>query len=224
MASSIMAPDSALMRFLTRIADLMILNVLFIVTSIPIVTLGASLTALNYVSMRIATDTDRTIVGDYLRSFRQNLRQSTLLALILAAAGGALAAWYLVVTTAPLPSIAVIVLLAVWYLLTFMFVMAALYVFPYAARFEGGTREVLRNARLMSIRHPLAPLVVIVLTALSVVVTIHYPQATVWGLLWLMIGFAGIAFLGGAMFSRIFEKYAPTRSAAVPPARDQEEE
>jgi hypothetical protein len=62
--SSIFAPDSALMRFLTRIADLMILNVLFIVTSLPIVTLGASLTALNFVALRIASDTDRTIVGD----------------------------------------------------------------------------------------------------------------------------------------------------------------
>lgn len=214
MASSILAPESALMRFLTRIADLMILNVLFILTSIPIVTIGASLTALNFVSMRIATDTDRTIVGDYFRSFRQNLKQSTLIALILAAVGGALAAWYIVVTTAPLPSIAVIVLLAVWYLLVFMFVMSTLYVFPYLARFEGGIREVLRNARLMSIRHPLAPLTVIVLIALSVIVTIHYPQATVWGLLWLMIGFAGIAYLAGALFARVFEKYIPASAAA----------
>lgn len=219
MAGGILAPESALMRFLTRIADLMILNVLFILTSIPVITIGASLTALNYVGMRIATDTDRTIVGDYFRSFRRNLKQSTLIALILAAVGGALAAWYIVVTTAPLPSIAVIVLLAVWYLLVFMFAMSTLYVFPYLARFEGGNREVLRNARLMSIRHPLAPLTVIVLIALSVVVTIYYPQATVWGLLWLMIGFAGIAYLGGALFARVFEKYAP----ASTPALDEEE-
>lgn len=217
MASSILAPDSALMRFLTRIADLMILNILFIVTSIPVVTIGASLTALNFTAMRIATDTDRTIVGDYLRSFRDDFKQSTLLALILAVVAGALAAWYLIVTTAELPAIAVIVLLAIWYLLAFMFTMTALYVFPYLARFEGGTGEVLRNARLMSIRHPLAPLTVIALTALCVVVTIHYPQATVWGLLWLMIGFAGIAFLGGAVFARVFEKYASA------PAPDQEE-
>lgn len=219
MTSSILAPESGLMRFLTRIADLMILNVLFIVTSIPIVTIGASLTALNFVGMRIATDTDRTIVGDYLRSFRENFRQSSVLALILAAFAGALAAWYLVVTTAPLPSLIVIVLLAIWYLLAFMFTMTALYVFPYLARFEGGTREVLRNARLMSIRHPLAPLTVIALTALSVIVTVYYPQATVWGLLWLMIGFAGIAFLGGAVFARVFDRYAPPS-----PSADVEEE
>ncbi|WP_341977444.1 DUF624 domain-containing protein [Microbacterium sp. LWO13-1.2] len=220
MSSSILAPDSTLMRFLTRIADLMILNVLFVLTSLPIVTIGASLTALNFVGMRIATDTDRTIVGDYLRSFRRNLKQSTLLALILAGIGSALAAWYYVVTTAPLPSIAVIVLMAIWYLLAFMFVMAALYVFPYVARFEGSIGEVLRNARRMSIRHPLAPLTVAALTALSVIVTIYYPQATAWGLLWLMIGFAGIAFLGGALFARVFQRYI-SASALV---SDQEEE
>ncbi len=42
--SGIFAPESALMRFLTRIADLMILNLVFIATAIPIVTLGAALT------------------------------------------------------------------------------------------------------------------------------------------------------------------------------------
>lgn len=221
MTTGVFAQDSALMRILTRIADLMILNLLFLATSLPVVTLGASLTALNFTAMRIATDTDRSIVGDYVRSFRQNLRQGTILGLLLALGGGALAAWYLIVTTAALPSLAVIALLAVWYLLAFMFVMTASYVFPYLARFEGGVGEVLRNARLMSIRHPLAPLITIVLSALAVVITIHYPQATGYGLLWLMIGFAGIALLGGALFARVFEKYAPTASPS--PSAPEEE-
>lgn len=214
MTTGVFAQDSALMRLLTRIADLMILNLLFLVTSLPIVTLGASLTALSFTAMRIATDSDGSIAGDYLRSFRQNLRQATILALLLAVAGSALAAWYLIVTTAALPSLAVIALLAVWYLLAFMFVMTASYVFPYLARFEGGIRAVLRNARLMSIRHPLAPLTTIALSALAAVVTIHHPQATGYGLLWLMIGFAGIAFLGGALYARVFARYAPTTAPA----------
>jgi len=91
--ASIFAPDSTLMRFLTRIADLMILNVLFLVTSLPLVTLPASLTALCFVSLRIATDEDRTITGDYFRSFRQNFRQATFIGLLMAVVGAALAAW-----------------------------------------------------------------------------------------------------------------------------------
>ncbi|GAT71954.1 YesL family protein [Microbacterium hydrocarbonoxydans] len=218
MAAGVFAQDSSLMRFLTRIADLMILNLLFLVTSVPVVTIGAALTALNFTAMRIATDTDGSIVRDYLRSFRRNLRQASILWLLVVVAGAGLAAWYAVVTQSSLPSLATVALLAIWYLLAFMSVMTALYVFPYLARFEGGIREVLRNARLMSIRHPLAPLVTIALGALSAVVTIHYPQATAYGLLWLMIGFSGIAFLAGSLFARVFERYAPTI-----PTDDQEE-
>lgn len=219
MAAGVFAQDSSLMRFLTRIADLMILNLLFLVTLLPLVTIGAALTALNFTAMRIATGTDGPIVGDYLRSFRRNLRQATVLWLLVVVAGAALAAWHVVVTQSSLPSLATIALLAIWYLLLFMSVMTTLYVFPYLARFEGSIRELLRNARLMSIRHPLAPLVTIALGGLAAVVTIHYPQATAYGLLWLMIGFAGIAFLAGSLFARVFEKYAPT----VPVADEEEE-
>lgn len=214
--SSIFAPDSALMRFLTRIADLMILNVLFIVTSLPIVTLGASLTALNFVTLRIASDTDRTIVGDYLRSLRQNFRQATLAGLVVAAVAAALAAWYLVVTELVTSPVAQFALLAVWYALAFLAAMAALYVFPYLASFEGTLGEVLRNARLLSLRHPLAPLAVLVLTFLAAVVTIFSPQATGYGLLWLLIGFAGLAYLGALLFARVFARYAPMPAAHSP--------
>jgi len=208
--ASIFAPDSTLMRFLTRVADLMILNVLFLATSLAIVTLPASLTALCFVSLRIATDTDRTITGDYLRSFRQNFRQSTLIGLLVAGVGAALAAWYVVVTQLVEDGVLRFVLLAIWYVLVFVAAMWALYVFPYLAKFEGTTREVLRNARLMSFRHPLAPLTVIVLSVLAAVVTIFSPQTTGYGLLWLLIGFAAIAFLGALVYARVFERYAPT--------------
>ena len=96
--SGFFAPDSALMRFLTRIADLMILNLVFIATSIPIVTLGASLTALNFTAMRIARGQCDSVTGDYFRSFRRNFRQATLIGLVFLLLAAVLAAWYVVVT------------------------------------------------------------------------------------------------------------------------------
>ena len=54
------------MRGLTRLADVMILNLLFIATSIPVVTLGASLTALNFTAMRIATGKCDSVDGRLL--------------------------------------------------------------------------------------------------------------------------------------------------------------
>jgi uncharacterized membrane protein YesL len=83
-----------------------------------------------------------------------------------------------------------------------------LFVFPYLANFEGTMREVLRNARLMSWKHPLVSLTAFAIIALSIVVTLFYPQVTAYGLLWLAIGFAGAAFLTGALFTQVFDTYA----------------
>ena len=71
--------DSPLMRFMTKVADLMILNFLFIVTSLPVVTMGAAWTALYYVTMKMVKDEEGAIVKAYFHSFRQNFRQATVL-------------------------------------------------------------------------------------------------------------------------------------------------
>jgi uncharacterized membrane protein YesL len=84
-----------------------------------------------------------------------------------------------------------------------------IFVFPYLAHFEGTLREVLRNSRLMSWRHPLTAVMAFAIIVLSVVVTISSPALTGYGILWLAIGFAGIAFLTGILFMRVFDRYAP---------------
>lgn len=207
--SGFFAPDSAPMRFLTRIADLMILNLVFIATAIPIVTLGAAITALNFTAMRLVRGQTDSVTGDYFGSFRRNFRQATLLGLILLLLAAVFAAWFIVLTNLAIGGVAEFVLLAVWYIIVFVFALAALFVFPYLANFEGSIREVLRNSRLMSWRHPIASFSALVIIALSIVVTLFYPQVTAYGLLWLAIGFAGVAFLTGVLFTRVFDSYAP---------------
>lgn len=211
---TIFHPDSALMRGLTRVADVMILNFFFVVTSLPIVTLGASLTALNFTAMRIATGNCHNLTADYFRSFRRNFRQGTLAALVLTGLVAVLAAWYAVVPTLPFGAVTEFVLLAIWYILAFNFAMMALFVFPYLATFEGRIRDVFRNARLMSWKHPLTGLIAGTVIVLSIAVTAFYPQATGYGLFWLAIGFAGIATINGILFARIFNTYIAAAAAA----------
>ena len=203
------APDSGLMRFLTRIADLAILNVVFIVTALPIVTLGAALTALNFTAMRLVRDESVSTTGDYFRSFKSNFRQATVLGLGLLALAAVLAAWFVVVSNLAVDGVVQLVLLVLWYIVAFAFAINLVFVFPYLAHFEGTVREVLRTSRQLSWRHPLTALMVIALMVLAVVVTIFYPQVTAYGLLWLAIGFSGIAFLSGVLFVRVFDIYAP---------------
>lgn len=205
--ATLFSADSALMRSLTRLADIMILNLLFIVTSLPLVTLGASLTALNFTAMRIATGECNSVTADYFRSFRRNFRQATVVALVLLVLIAVLAAWYVVVTNLAFGPLVELLLLAVWYVLAFSLATTTLFVFPYLANFEGRTRDVLRNARLLSWKHPLTALLGLAVIALCVAVTVFYPQVTGFGIVWLLVGFAGIAVVNGVMFARIFARY-----------------
>ena len=210
---TLFSPDSTLMRTLTRIADTMILNFFFIVTSLPVITLGASLTALNFTAMRIATGRCNSVSGDYFRSFRANFRQATVIGLLLVLLGMVLAAWYVVVTNLAIPPLAELLLLAVWYGLALTFAVMTVFVFPYLASFEGTTRQVLRNAWLMSWRHLLTSLGALALVALAAGVTVFVPEVTGYGLGWLLIGFAGIAVANGFLFSRVFDRYIAAQAA-----------
>ena len=219
--SGFFAPDSAAMRFLTRIADLMILNVVFIATSIPIVTIGAALTGLNFTAMRLARGQSDSTTGDYFRSFRRNFRQATLIWLLVLLMAAVLGAWYLVVATFVTEPVIEFLVLAIWYLVAFVLALNVLWVFPYLANFEGTIREVLRNARLLSGKHVLTSVSVFAVIALSVIVSIFYPQVTAYGLLWLVIGFSGLAFLAGILFIRVFDKYAPQPTSDAPSDEEQ---
>lgn len=218
--SGFFAQESAPMRFLTRIADLMILNVIFIATAIPIVTIGAALTALNFAAMRLVRGQTDSVAREYFGSFRRNFRQATVIELLLVLLAAVFAAWFIVVNNLAIDPILEFILLAIWYLVAFGFALIVLFVFPYLANFEGTIRQVLRNSRLMSWRHPLVSLTSFAIIALAVIVTVFYPQVTAYGILWLVIGFAGIAFLTGALFARVFDQYAPQPTTDLPPDED----
>ena len=206
---AIFTADSALMRVLSRVADVMLLNLLFVATSLPILTLGASLTALCSTAMKMVRGRCDSVTGDYLRAFRENARQGSLLALVLAGLAGVLAAWYVVVTMFVGGGIAELVLLAIWFVLAVQLVLVMVFAFPYLAAFEDSTARVLRNARLMAWRHPLTALGALLLIGLPVTITVFYPRLTVYGLLWFAFGFAAVAVLTAMLFTRIFDLYTP---------------
>lgn len=71
--------ESTFMRGLIRVTDIFILNVLFILTSFPIFTIGAATTALNTSWRRILNGKDNDIIKNYFHYFKVNFRQSTII-------------------------------------------------------------------------------------------------------------------------------------------------
>ena len=68
--------ENPFIQFLVRVGDLMILNLLFILCSLPAVTLGASLTALHRVTQNMLFEQEEPLLKAFFRAFRQNFKQS----------------------------------------------------------------------------------------------------------------------------------------------------
>jgi uncharacterized membrane protein YesL len=76
-------PDSKFMGWLGLLANLMILNFLTLLTCIPIITAGASLTAMHYVLQKIVREEDTNIMDQFFHSFKMNFVQATIIWIIL---------------------------------------------------------------------------------------------------------------------------------------------
>ena len=74
--------DGPVVQFLSKVADLMWLNILTIVCCIPVITIGASLTALNYMALKIVRNEETYITKGFFKAFKENFKQSTVIWLI----------------------------------------------------------------------------------------------------------------------------------------------
>ena len=72
---------------ISRLGDLVILNILFLACSIPIVTIGASITAMYSVTKKMAEEREGYILKSFFKAFKENFRQSTVMWLILLICG-----------------------------------------------------------------------------------------------------------------------------------------
>ena len=143
--------DSPLMRFLTRLADMMILNILFLITCIPVVTIGAAWTALYYVALKMVRDEEGGILRSYFHAFRLNFRQATVLWLGVLAIGAVLVLDLMILSRIDSPFAAAMNMgIGVIAILIFLVLQ---YLFPLLAKFDAGVVQTLKNACLLAVGH-----------------------------------------------------------------------
>ena len=74
-----MKPGSLYDRIFGFLGQLIALNLLWIVCSLPVITAGASTTALYYCTLKLHKDGDIRVFHDFFKRFQQNFNQSTLI-------------------------------------------------------------------------------------------------------------------------------------------------
>lgn len=146
--------DSPFGQLLTKLCYSCYLNLIWFICCIPIVTIGASTTALYYTSFKILKDEDRSLARTFLRSFRENFRQSTVLWLILLAVGLLLAGdgyivYHLRAASTGVAAVMWTLILALIIAGAIVYTIVLLFVFPLVASVSNTNWAMLKNSFLI---------------------------------------------------------------------------
>lgn len=213
--------DNGFFQVLSRIADLMILNIIFLITCIPIVTIGAAWTALYYVTLKMVRNEESYIVRSYFKSFKENFKQSTIMWLIAVVLLVLLFFDYRIVNVMD-GTIRQAMLIGLTVVALFL-AMILTYLFPLQSKFYNTIKNTAKNALLMSIRHLPQTFIMLVITVAAVLITFFNNWTLSYGLLfWILLGFATIALANSWFLVRIFDKYIPKDEEEETPAPDEE--
>lgn len=200
--------DNPVLRFFGRVFDIAYLNILCVVCSIPVITIGPSVTALYYCLLKIARKQDSSITRMFFDSLKMNLKQGILMTLIFAGLAAILVVDIQMCNNMTGENAE--------YLKTFLYVVFAVamvmasYAFPVLAQFDNTTVNILKYSLLLAIYNFGYTILIVLLNVVPIVVFVLLPELFLWTFpAWLTFGFAIIAMINSKMFVKIFEKVMP---------------
>ncbi len=144
--------DGPAMRFITKLAYSAYLNILWFICCLPVFTVGASTTALFYVSLKVAKDKESHLTRAFFHSFKENFRQSTIIWLILLAAGLLLGVDGYVFYHMRFDSVLWALGTAVFIVILAAYAIILMYIFPLLARFDNTVKAMFKNALMIGMR------------------------------------------------------------------------
>lgn len=201
--------ESPLFSFLSKMADLIWLNILTAVCCIPVFTIGASLTALNYVVLKMVRNEEGYITKSFFKSFKQNFKQATVIWLIILAVIIVLAGDFYILRYAAIefPDWLRMILFAV----TVMLLIAVMHVFPVLAKFENTIKNTFKNSFLMGILSLPKTILMIICWIIPVVVGLLVYQIVP---LVLAFGISLPAYICALLYNKTFKRFEPEETQA----------
>lgn len=189
-------------QFINTLCEFILLNILFLICCLPVITIGASLSALYQVTIREARGEHGYILKTFFHAFRENFRAATLAFLFYLIAGAVLlfnlAFWN------ALGTIAANVILLALTLLSAMLVISFLYTFPLLARFQNRITATLKNSYRIAMEHRLQTIALLLIQGIAILLCVMADQTK---LFMVIVGFAFIAYCNSFLFSWVFAEY-----------------
>jgi len=202
--------NNVIISALSHLGDLIILNALFILFSLPVITIGCSMTAAFRVAIKLADKSCGHVTKEFFSGFKANFRQATpvwcvsmlvfaLLWLYYAMAagseGGVMRLWLLGAAVIAIFTLAVLC-----------------YLFPLISRYENSLSRHIKNAAILAVCNLPRTLVMMVLCLFPVVLFLMYTGIFFYLFpFWLLFGFAAIISLNAAIMLPVMKKIEETK-------------
>lgn len=201
--------DGKLFRGLTKAGDFLILGFLMVVFSLPVITLGASVTAAFYVALKLVRDEEGYVFKGFIKSFKENFKQGFLIELIVGLLGVFVIediriCMYWAEGGNGLARLAMYVFFGI----ALVLVAVTTYVFPMLAKFDNTVIGTLKNALIISMHHLGQTFVMLLATGILVAITVKFFTAAI---ITIPLGL----YVDSYILSRVFKIYAD-KSVAQP--------
>ncbi len=205
---NLFAYDGLLATGARYVWKMFILNLCFVLTSLPIFTIGASASALY--AMFLEGKKSGGNIKNYFQQFAANFRKATALWLLALPVGALLVFNFFALNTwtIPLAGVLRIVMLAVGA----VYLLALAFLFPLQAKFENTVGRTLKNALMLGISMPLRGAVIVLVTGLPAIAlgvdTMLFARVMS---VWLLFGFSASAQIGSKVADSVFVRLQPAK-------------
>lgn len=198
--------DSGVMRALSKVFDIGMLTLIYLVFCIPVVTVGAATTSLYYVSAKVLRHNRSYVWREFWSSFKTNFVQSTVIWIVTAVIGFLLVLnMQIVGANADTAKSGYVV--GAYLAMLFVMLCISCYVYPIISRFSTKLSQILRLSLYCAFRHFLHTIVMIAILA-AMVALIYLGMITNIVLIFIFApGLAGFVYT--YPMEHIMKKYMP---------------
>ena len=191
-------PENPFWMFMTKITDALCISILWLIFSIPVITIGASTTALFQFTLKQSANEEGYVWHTFFTAFKQNFKQATLIwipALLLGALF--IVEAYICIVKGTAFSNA---LFFVFLLFGIIYILILMWIFPIIALFHISTKKAITNAFVMSVGNLHVSITIAVIAAAVLWVTKKIPLLSFFTM-------GLIAFFASYFFRSVFRRY-----------------
>lgn len=209
--------DSPFYKFMQRLLDVFVLNLMWLLFSLPVITIGCSTIAAFDVSLKMSEEREGHIARGFIKAFASNWKQGIPMGIITLVAVYAV---YLDIQLIRADLENSYIFLIIGLVSIYFIVLSLLYAYPLLARYENTVLNCIKNSFRLSMKFFGSTLLLILLLAVEFVIIFWNGTTMFVGLL---IGPASVIFTVSATAIRIFRETEKTPGAVTRKSQDDED-